>query len=47
MDKNKRVVDESDGRLWADAKGFHYYETSAQHGDGVQEMCQVKLVNAC
>ena len=37
----KRVVDDSEGRLWADAKGFHYYETSAQTGDGINEMFQV------
>ncbi|ELU13576.1 hypothetical protein CAPTEDRAFT_146879 [Capitella teleta] len=36
----KRQVEESDGRLWADAKGFHYFETSAQTGEGVNEMFQ-------
>ncbi|CAH1772837.1 unnamed protein product [Owenia fusiformis] len=36
----KRQVDEADGRLWADSKGFKYFETSAQNGDGVQEMFQ-------
>ncbi|XP_013413652.1 dnaJ homolog subfamily C member 27-like [Lingula anatina] len=37
----KRVVDEADGRLWAEGKGFHYFETSAQTGEGVGEMFQV------
>ena len=37
----KRVIDESEGRLWADSKGFHYFETSALTGDGVNDMFQV------
>ena len=37
----KRVVDESDGRLWADSHGYHYFEVSAQTGEGVSEMFQV------
>lgn len=37
----KRVIDETEGRLWADSKGFQYFETSAQTGDGVNEMFQV------
>ncbi|KAK3088902.1 hypothetical protein FSP39_025243 [Pinctada imbricata] len=36
----KRTVDEAEGRVWADARGFHYFETSAQTGDGVTEMFQ-------
>lgn len=36
----KRVVDETESRIWADAKGFHHFETSAQTGDGVTEMFQ-------
>lgn len=39
----KRVVDESEGRLWADSKGFHYFETSAQTGEGIPEMFQVEF----
>lgn len=37
----KRVIDESEGRIWADSKGYHYFETSAQTGEGVAEMFQV------
>ena len=33
-----RKVDESEGRLWAETKGFHYFETSAQSNTNVQEM---------
>jgi len=36
----RRVVDRTDGQLWADAHGFQYFETSAQTGDGVQEVFQ-------
>ncbi|XP_064652282.1 dnaJ homolog subfamily C member 27-like [Lineus longissimus] len=36
----KREVDEAEGRIWADSKGFHYFESSAQTGDGVNEMFQ-------
>lgn len=36
----RRVVDRTDGQLWADAQGFKYFETSAQTGDGVQEVFQ-------
>eukprot|EP00057_Strongylocentrotus_purpuratus_P033031 XP_789860.1 PREDICTED: dnaJ homolog subfamily C member 27 [Strongylocentrotus purpuratus] len=34
----QRVVDETEGRLWADSKGFRYFETSALTGDGVTDM---------
>lgn len=34
----RRKVDEAEGRLWAETKGFAYYETSSVTGDGVQEM---------
>lgn len=37
----KRVIDESEGRIWADSRGYHYFETSAQTGEGVSEMFQV------
>lgn len=36
-----RSVDESEGRLWAESKGFLYFETSAQTGEGINEMFQV------
>lgn len=39
----KRKVDESDGRLWADSKGFRYFEMSAQTGEGITEMFQVGI----
>ncbi|CAF0795927.1 unnamed protein product [Didymodactylos carnosus] len=38
IDTNKRVVDESEARLWANVRGYQYFETSAQTGVGVQEM---------
>ena len=37
----KRLVDECDGRLWADARGFPYFEVSALNGTGISEMFQV------
>lgn len=38
----RRVVDEGEGRLWAESRGFHYFETSAQSGEGINEMFQVR-----
>ncbi|XP_033618991.1 dnaJ homolog subfamily C member 27 isoform X2 [Fukomys damarensis] len=35
-----RCVSESEGRLWAESKGFLYFETSAQTGEGINEMFQ-------
>ncbi|PKU27818.1 subfamily c member hypothetical protein [Limosa lapponica baueri] len=37
-----RSVDESEGRLWAESRGFLYFETSAQTGEGINEMFQVR-----
>lgn len=34
----KRAVDTSEGKLWAEIKGFHYFETSALNGENVREM---------
>ena len=34
----KRKVDTSEGKLWAETKGFHYFETSAQSGEKVHDM---------
>ena len=31
-------MDESEGRLWAETKGFHYFETSAHSNTNIQEM---------
>ncbi|XP_004328563.1 dnaJ homolog subfamily C member 27 isoform X1 [Globicephala melas] len=45
-----RCVDESEGRLWAESKGFLYFETSAQTGEGISEMFQtfyVSIVDLC
>lgn len=39
----RKAVDPADGRLWADSKGFLFFETSAFNGDGVQEMFQVRI----
>ena len=38
----KRVVEEAEARIWAETKGYHYFETSAQTGEGVSEMFQVR-----
>ncbi|XP_060042649.1 dnaJ homolog subfamily C member 27 isoform X4 [Erinaceus europaeus] len=40
-----RCVDESEGRLWAESKGFLYFETSAQTGEGISEMFQTFYLN--
>ena len=36
-------MDETEGQLWADSHGFHYFETSAQTGDGINDMFQVRV----
>ncbi|XP_041360854.1 dnaJ homolog subfamily C member 27-like [Gigantopelta aegis] len=36
----KRAVDELEGRMWADSHRFHYFETSAQTGEGVNNVFQ-------
>jgi len=38
IDKPGRVITEGQAKLWAESKGFHYHETSAQSGDGIEEM---------
>eukprot|EP00794_Sanderia_malayensis_P012153 gene12153-13407_t len=38
---SSRKVNESEGRLWAESKGFLYFETSAQSGDGIQDMFKI------
>jgi DnaJ family protein C protein 27 len=43
VDKGKRVVEESDARMWAHLKGYHYFETSASSGVGVNEMFETLL----
>ncbi|XP_006515115.1 dnaJ homolog subfamily C member 27 isoform X1 [Mus musculus] len=45
-----RCIDESEGRLWAESKGFLYFETSAQTGEGINEMFQtfyLSIVDLC
>ena len=39
----KRTVDENESRIWANNCGFHYFETSAQTGDGVNKMFEVEI----
>ena len=34
-------MDKSEGRLWAETRGFLYFETSAQTGENITEMFQV------
>ena len=36
---------ESEGRLWAETKGFPYFETSASTGDNVQEVFELLIKN--
>lgn len=43
IDKDTRVVDELEARMWAAGKGFHYCETSASSGAGVTEMFELLL----
>lgn len=43
IDRGKRVVDEADARIWALSKGFHYFETSASSGAGINEMFETLL----
>ncbi|EDV23169.1 DnaJ-like protein subfamily C member 27 [Trichoplax sp. H2] len=33
----RRVISESDGRLWADSYGYYYFETSANNDTGIHE----------
>lgn len=45
-----RCIDESEGRLWAESRGFLYFETSAQTGEGINEMFQtfyMSIVDLC
>lgn len=35
-------MEEAEARIWAETKGYHYFETSAQTGEGVSEMFQVR-----
>ena len=42
-DLGNRRVDETEGRLWAESKGFPYFETSAQSGVNVQEMFELLI----
>ncbi|CAG5134922.1 unnamed protein product [Candidula unifasciata] len=37
----RRRVEETEGRLWAEAHGFYFFEMSALTGEGVNEMFQV------
>ena len=41
MDVGRRKVDKSEGRLWAETRGFLSFETSAQTGENITEMFQV------
>lgn len=39
----KRKVDEYEGRIWAETRGYSYFETSALSGQGIQDMYEVRL----
>lgn len=40
VDRGNRMVDNTEGRIWAEGKGFQYFETSAASGEGVNDMFQ-------
>ncbi|KAJ8020653.1 DnaJ-like subfamily C member 27 [Holothuria leucospilota] len=35
---SQRVVDDFEGHAWANSNGFHYFETSAASGNGINEL---------
>jgi DnaJ family protein C protein 27 len=37
-DLSKRKISESEAKVWAEVRGFAYFETSAQSGQGIPEM---------
>lgn len=43
IDKGKRVVEELEAKMWAHMKGYHYFETSASSGAGINEMFESLL----
>lgn len=43
MDCRKRIVEEAEGHRWANSHGFSYFETSAQTGEGINDMFQVSI----
>ena len=47
MDVGRRKVDKAEGRLWAETRGFLYFETSAQTGENITEMFQVISGSCC
>ncbi|KAK3745716.1 hypothetical protein QZH41_020269 [Actinostola sp. cb2023] len=40
VDNKNRIVEEAEGRLWADSHGFYYFETSALTGEGITDLFQ-------
>ena len=42
-DLSKRRVSESEAKVWAETRGFGYFETSAQSGQGISEMFNVSM----
>lgn len=40
VDCRKRIVEEAEGHRWANSRGFSYFETSAQTGEGINDMFQ-------
>uniref|UniRef100_H2Z026 J domain-containing protein n=1 Tax=Ciona savignyi TaxID=51511 RepID=H2Z026_CIOSA len=40
IDKGKRAVDTLEAQLWAEDKGFKYFEMSAATGEGINELFQ-------
>eukprot|EP00294_Goniomonas_avonlea_P014252 CAMPEP_0114556464 /NCGR_PEP_ID=MMETSP0114-20121206/9305_1 /TAXON_ID=31324 /ORGANISM="Goniomonas sp, Strain m" /LENGTH=169 /DNA_ID=CAMNT_0001741675 /DNA_START=154 /DNA_END=663 /DNA_ORIENTATION=- len=46
LDTKKREVKQKEGQAWAAAKGFLFYETSANTGESVSEMFNTLFVRA-
>jgi len=44
IDSGKRVIAEAEARVWAESRGFLYFETSASSGEGVAAMFEALLL---
>ena len=40
----RRQVPESEGRIWAETRGFTHFETSALNENGIKDMFEVRTV---
>ena len=44
-DLSHRLIDEAEGKLWAESRGFIYYETSALTNENVIDMFEVNHIH--